>query len=122
LRRKREIGDEEVRRIAPAIALAKKSGINASGPFSADTVFHRARQGEFDALLSMYHDQGIGPLKTLDFERVVNVTLGLSFVRTSPGHGTAYDIAWQGKASPASLFQAFDLALRLAKNRKSSNG
>ena len=117
-----EIGDEEIKKIGPAIRLAKKAGVNALGPLPADTVFHRARHGEFDALLAMYHDQGIGPLKTLDFEKVVNVTLGLSFIRTSPGHGTAYDIAWSGKASPVSLFEAFDLALRLAANRKRSNG
>jgi len=119
---KGEIGDEEIKKIGPAIRLARKAGVNALGPLPADTVFHRARHGEFDALLAMYHDQGIGPLKTLDFERVVNVTLGLSFVRTSPGHGTAYDIAWSGKASPGSLFAAFDLALILAANRKRSNG
>jgi 4-hydroxythreonine-4-phosphate dehydrogenase len=70
----------------------------------------------------MYHDQGIGPLKTLDFERVVNVTLGLSFVRTSPGHGTAYDIAWQGKAGVRSLWEAFKLALHLSRNRERSHG
>jgi len=119
---KGEIGDEEINKIGPAIRLAKKAGVNALGPFPADTVFHRARHGEFDALLAMYHDQGIGPLKTLDFEKVVNVTLGLSFIRTSPGHGTAYDIAWSGKASPGSLFEAFDLALIMAANRKRSNG
>jgi len=117
-----KIGDEEIRRIRPAIASARKLGINASGPHPADTVFHRALNHEFDALLAMYHDQGIGPLKTLDFERVVNITLGLSFVRTSPGHGTAYDIAWRGRASEQSLLQAFELAGRLVQNRKRNNG
>jgi 4-hydroxythreonine-4-phosphate dehydrogenase len=116
------LGDEEIKIISPAIRLAQKSGINATGPFPADTVFHRARSGEFDALLAMYHDQGIGPLKTLEFEKVVNVTLGLSFVRPSPGHGTAYTIAWTGKADPSSSFAAFDLALKLARNRKRSDG
>lgn len=115
-----KIGNEEIKHIKPAVASARKLGINASGPHPADTVFHRAFKNEFDALLAMYHDQGIGPLKTLDFERVVNVTLGLSFVRTSPGHGTAYDIAWQGKASEQSLLEAFNLAMRLIRNRKNN--
>jgi len=117
-----KIGREEIMRISPALSQARKMGINASGPYPADTIFHRARLGEFDALLAMYHDQGIGPLKTLDFAKVVNITLGLSFVRTSPGHGTAYDIAWKGIASEQSLLEAFAFALRLSRNRKRSNG
>jgi len=117
-----KIGVEEIEKIIPAIRQARKAGIDASGPWPADTAFHRARSGEFDALLAMYHDQGIGPLKTLEFERVVNVTLGLSFVRTSPGHGTAYEVAWTGKASGQSLLEAFRLARQLSANRKRSNG
>jgi len=112
-----KIGNEDIKIIAPAIEQARREGMNVIGPIPADTAFWRARRGEFDALLAMYHDQGIAPLKTLDFRRVVNVTLGLSFVRTSPGHGTGYDIAWQGKADETGLKEAFKLALKLAKNR-----
>ncbi len=111
------LGDEEEKKIVPAVKQAKKLGIDARGPLPADTAFYRARKGEFDALLAMYHDQGIAPLKTLDFERVVNVSLGLSFVRTSVGHGTGFDIAWQGKASERSLEEAIKLGLILARNR-----
>lgn len=107
------IGDEELKIILPAIKQAQAQGINAFGPIAGDTAFVRAKKREFDALLAMYHDQGISPLKALGFEKVVNVTLGLSFIRTSPGHGTAYDIAWQGIADPRSLFSAFNLAKRL---------
>jgi len=112
------IGDEEIKILGPAIKQAQSRGINARGPISGDTAFTRAKTGEFDALLALYHDQGIAPIKALGFERVVNVTLGLSFVRTSPGHGTAYDIAWQGKADPTGLLEAFKLAQRLIKNRE----
>ena len=112
------LGEEEEKKILPAIQEAKKLGIDARGPLPADTAFYRARKGEFDALLAIYHDQGIAPLKTLDFERVVNITLGLSFVRTSVGHGTGYDIAWQGKASEKSLEEAVKLAVILARNRE----
>jgi len=117
-----KIGDEEKRLIEPAIRKAQKLKMNVIGPVSGDSAFHRAKIGEFDALLAMYHDQGLAPLKTLNFERVVNVTLGLSFVRTSPGHGTAYDIAWKGIASPESFYCALRLAERLIKNRAKANG
>jgi len=116
------IGREEILHVGPAVRQAKKIGINAVGPLPADSTFHRARLGEFDAILAMYHDQGIAPLKTLNFEKVVNITLGLSFIRTSPGHGTAYDIAWKGVASEQSLLEALAFALRLSRNRKRRNG
>jgi len=108
-----KLGDEEIKVIEPAVKKAQANNINAIGPIPADTAFSRAKKHEFHALLAMYHDQGIAPLKALGFERVVNVTLGLSFIRTSPGHGTAYDIAWKGIADPNSLISAFNLAKRL---------
>ena len=113
-------GKEEQTIIAPAIAVAKAEGIYASGPFAPDTVFMRARHtpsqvGEFDAVVAMYHDQGLIPVKYLGFEQGVNVTLGLPLVRTSPDHGTAFDIAGTGKADPASLMAAIRMARRLAQ-------
>ncbi|HOL37881.1 MAG TPA: 4-hydroxythreonine-4-phosphate dehydrogenase PdxA, partial [Rubrivivax sp.] len=89
-------------------------GIDVRGPFAPDTVFMRARRGEFDLVVAMTHDHGLIPVKYLGVERGVNVTLGLPFVRTSPDHGTAYDIAGQGRADPASLLAAFAMARRLA--------
>jgi 4-hydroxythreonine-4-phosphate dehydrogenase len=109
-------GDEEVRLIAPAVAAAQAVGIEASGPHSADTLFHFAAQGRYDAVVAMYHDQGLGPLKLLHFEDAVNVTLGLPIVRTSVDHGTAYDLAGTGTASEKSLVAAIRLAMRMAKN------
>ena len=88
-----------------------------SGPYPADTVFHRAARGEFAAVVAMYHDQGLGPLKTLAFDTGVNVTLGLPIVRTSVDHGTAFDIAGTGVASPESLLAAVELAATLARHR-----
>jgi 4-hydroxythreonine-4-phosphate dehydrogenase len=113
-------GDEELRIIGPAIAAAQAEGIDARGPFAPDTVFMRARHspdhpGEFDIVVAMYHDQGLIPVKYLGVERGVNVTLGLPFIRTSPDHGTAFDLAGTGRADPASLIAAFDMALRLAR-------
>jgi 4-hydroxythreonine-4-phosphate dehydrogenase len=112
-------GDEEIRLIAPAIARARAAGIAASGPFAPDTVFMRARDvaghpGEFDFVVAMTHDHGLIPVKYLGVEQGVNVTLGLPFVRTSPDHGTAFDIAGQGRADPASLLAAIAMARRLA--------
>lgn len=104
-------GREEIDVIAPAIAQAQAEGINASGPHAPDTVFMRARQGEFDVVLAMYHDQGLIPVKLMGLEHGVNTTLGLPFVRTSPDHGTAFDLAGTGRASPASLLAAIDAAL-----------
>jgi len=112
-------GDEELRIIAPAVHAARAEGIDASGPFAPDTVFMRARDaaghpGEFDVVVAMTHDHGLIPVKYLGVERGVNVTLGLPFVRTSPDHGTAFDIAGTGKADPSSFAAAARLARRLA--------
>ena len=106
-------GDEEVKEIIPAVEDAKREGIPVAGPFPADTVFHRAYKEEIDIVVCMYHDQGLIPLKMVAFDKGVNVTVGLPFVRTSPDHGTAYDIAWKGKADPSSMIEAIKLASRL---------
>jgi 4-hydroxythreonine-4-phosphate dehydrogenase len=106
-------GSEEQEFIAPAVQAARAEGINASGPFAPDTVFMRARRGEFDVVVAMTHDHGLIPVKYLGVEQGVNVTLGLPFVRTSPDHGTAFDIAGQGIADPASLGAALRMARRL---------
>ncbi|MCE4557162.1 4-hydroxythreonine-4-phosphate dehydrogenase PdxA [Pelomonas sp. P8] len=106
-------GDEEIRHIAPAIADARAEGWDASGPYAPDTVFMRARRGEFDVVVAMTHDHGLIPVKYLGVEQGVNVTLGLPFVRTSPDHGTAFDIAGRGVADPASLGAALAMARRL---------
>ncbi|MDO3378452.1 4-hydroxythreonine-4-phosphate dehydrogenase PdxA [Geoalkalibacter halelectricus] len=108
-------GDEEQRLITPAIAAARREGIHADGPHSADTLFHFAVQGSHDAVICMYHDQGLIPLKLLHFEDAVNLTLGLPIVRTSVDHGTAYDIAGRGRASHASLAAAVRLAAEMAE-------
>jgi len=112
-------GDEEITTIVPAIAAARAEGIDARGPFAPDTVFMRARNtamhaGEFDLVVAMTHDHGLIPVKYLGVERGVNVTLGLPFVRTSPDHGTAFDIAGRGSADPASLIEALRMARHLA--------
>lgn len=104
-------GWEDREAIAPAIAFAKQEGVEASGPHAPDTVFMRARQGSFDVVVAMYHDQGLIPVKLLGLDHGVNTTLGLPFVRTSPDHGTAFDIAGTGRASPTSLLAAIDAAL-----------
>jgi len=106
-------GDEEARIVAPAVAQARADGADASGPWAADGLFPRAARGEFDAVVALYHDQGLVPAKLLDFAETVNVTLGLPFVRCSPDHGTADDIAWQGKANPQPMISALLLAARL---------
>ncbi len=103
-------GREEIEHIAPAIAQARALGLDASGPFAPDTVFMRARDGHFDVVIAMYHDQGLIPVKYLGLEHGVNVTLGLPMLRTSPDHGTAFDIAGTGRADPASLLAALRLA------------
>jgi 4-hydroxythreonine-4-phosphate dehydrogenase len=107
-------GNEEQLTIGPAIAAAVAEGIDARGPFAPDTVFMRARRGEFDLVVAMTHDHGLIPVKYLGIDHGVNVTLGLPFVRTSPDHGTAFDIAGQGTADPASLLAAIDWARRAA--------
>jgi 4-hydroxythreonine-4-phosphate dehydrogenase len=106
-------GDEEVLIIGPAVQAAVAEGIHASGPYAPDTVFMRARRGEFDLVVAMTHDHGLIPVKYLGVEQGVNVTLGLPFVRTSPDHGTAFDIAGQGRADPSSLIAALRMARRL---------
>jgi len=106
-------GREDIDIIAPAIGRAQELGINASGPWPGDTIFMRARKGEFDIVVAQYHDQGLIPVKYLGIDNGVNVTIGLPFIRTSVDHGTAYDIAGQGKADHSSLRHAFDQALLL---------
>jgi 4-hydroxythreonine-4-phosphate dehydrogenase len=108
------LGSEERTIIAPAIARLRADGIDASGPYPADALFYETARARYDAALAMYHDQALIPIKTLAFDRAVNVTLGLPFVRTSPDHGTAFDIAGTGRASPTSLIEAIKLAGRLA--------
>jgi 4-hydroxythreonine-4-phosphate dehydrogenase len=113
-----EFGDEEIKIIAPTVSAAKKKGLDVVGPMAGDIVFYYALQGQFDAVVAMYHDQGLGPLKTVAFDTGVNWTLGLPFIRTSPDHGTAYDIAGKGIANPSSMIAAIHLAKLLAKNKK----
>ena len=107
-------GAEDAERIAPAVATARSQGIDVAGPLPADTVFHQAvRRRRFDGIVCMYHDQGHAPIKLASFETAVNVTIGLPIVRTSVDHGTAFDIAWQGKAFTESLQAALDYAWKL---------
>jgi 4-hydroxythreonine-4-phosphate dehydrogenase len=108
------LGGEDLAIVAPAVERLRADGIDARGPLPADTLFHAAARAGYDAALAMYHDQALIPIKTLAFDHAVNVTLGLPFVRTSPDHGTAFDIAGTGKANPASLIAALLLAARLA--------
>jgi 4-hydroxythreonine-4-phosphate dehydrogenase len=112
-------GREEIDSIIPAIEAARAEGLHVSGPWAPDTVFMRARAaegraGEFDVVVAMYHDQGLIPVKYLGVEKGVNVTLGLPLVRTSPDHGTAFDIAGTGRADPSSLIEAVRAARRLS--------
>ena len=109
-------GNEEIEAIAPAIEQARSEGIQASGPFPADTIFVRARKGACDAIVSMYHDQGQIAMKLMGFERGVTVQGGLPIPITTPAHGTAFDIAGQGKANPQGLYQAFRIACRMGAN------
>jgi 4-hydroxythreonine-4-phosphate dehydrogenase len=109
------MGREEITIIAPAIEALRAEGIEAAGPLPADTMFHPEARARYDVALTMYHDQGLIPVKTLAFDEGVNVTLGLPFVRTSPDHGTAFDIAGKGLANPASLIAAIRLADRLTR-------
>ena len=111
-------GDEEIRYIAPAVSDAVAEGINATGPFPPDTVFMRAFKGEFEGVVSMLHDHGFVALKSRDFENGVNITVGLPIIRTSVGHGTAFDIAGKGIASEKSLVAAIDAAVKLWTNRQ----
>jgi 4-hydroxythreonine-4-phosphate dehydrogenase len=109
------LGEEDRNVVAPAVARLKSEGFDARGPIPADSMFHEQARATYDAALCMYHDQALIPIKTLAFDHAVNVTLGLPFVRTSPDHGTAFDIAGTGRADSASLVAALRLAARLAK-------
>ena len=111
-----EIGDEEKRIISPAIK--QISGIRVTGPYPADTLFYRVLQKEFDVVVAMYHDQGLIPLKMMDFREGVNITLGLPIIRTSPDHGTAYDIAGRNKADPTSILRAVQVAARMVHEKE----
>lgn len=106
-------GDEEIREINPAVREALREGIPVAGPFPPDVIFHKAYRGEFDLVVCMYHDQGLIPLKMVAFDKGVNMTVGLPIIRTSPDHGTAYDIAWKGIANPSSMIEAIKLAAKL---------
>ncbi len=114
------LGNEDIDVVAPAVAELRRAGIDARGPLPPDTMFHAAARRGYDAALCMYHDQALIPIKTLDFDSAVNVTLGLPFVRTSPDHGTAFDIAGTGKARPDSLIAALRLAAALAARRRAA--
>jgi 4-hydroxythreonine-4-phosphate dehydrogenase len=111
------MGTEDSAVIAPAIGILRRDGIEVAGPLPADTMFHARARSRYDAALAMYHDQALIPIKTIAFDEAVNVTLGLPFVRTSPDHGTAFDIAGQGIARPDSLIAAIRLAARLGSRR-----
>jgi 4-hydroxythreonine-4-phosphate dehydrogenase len=116
------LGTEEQDFIGPVVAKARKQGFDVVGPLSADALFYYAYRGDYDAVVAMYHDQGLAPLKMVCFENGVNWTLGLPFIRTSPDHGTAYDIAGQGKANPSSMLAAMRLARQLVRSRGVGNG
>ena len=111
------LGTEDIEIVAPAVEILRGEGIDARGPLPADTMFHAAARQSYDCAICMYHDQALIPIKTIAFEDAVNVTLGLPFIRTSPDHGTAFDIAGTGKANPSSLAAALRLAARMAAAR-----
>ncbi len=112
-----KMGTEEIATIAPVLAALRAEGLDLTGPMSADTMFHPGARAGYDAAVCMYHDQALIPIKTIDFSGGVNVTLGLPFVRTSPDHGTAFDIAGQGRADPTSMIAALRMAARMAARR-----
>ncbi len=115
-------GDEEERVIKPAIAAARKAGINCVGPISSDVIFYQVvKKKKYDLVVAMYHDQGLIPLKTLYFKEAVNITIGLPIIRTSPDHGTAFDIAYQGKADSTSMKEAIRYAARLVSAQRNKN-
>jgi 4-hydroxythreonine-4-phosphate dehydrogenase len=111
------MGREEIEIITPAVATLRDEGLSVTGPLPADTLFHAGARATYDAVICQYHDQGLIPLKTLDFDTGVNITLGLPFIRTSPDHGTALSLAGTAKASPSSLVAALLSAGRLARQR-----
>ncbi len=110
------LGDEEAKVIKPAVAILRKKRINVEGPIAGDVAFYRALKDKYCAVLAMYHDQGLAPLKTVAFDKGINLTLGLPIIRTSPDHGTAFNIAGKNLANPSSMISAIELAIRLAKN------
>ena len=110
-----QFGDEEKRIISPAIMLAQEAGIDCYGPYPADSIFYRTANGEFDAVVAMYHDQGMIPVKLLAFDEAVNITIGIPIIRTSPAHGTAFDIAGKNIANPASMKSAINMAIQMSK-------
>jgi 4-hydroxythreonine-4-phosphate dehydrogenase len=114
------MGTEEQKTIGPAVQAAQQRRLDVVGPLSADALFYYAYKGDYDAVVAMYHDQGLAPLKMVAFEQGVNWTLGLPFIRTSPDHGTAYDIAGKGIANPSSMLAAIRLARQLARRRSGS--
>ncbi|MBC8413067.1 MAG: 4-hydroxythreonine-4-phosphate dehydrogenase PdxA [Nitrospira sp.] len=107
------MGKEELSAIIPAVEAARQQGMDVHGPYPPDVIFHKANNGEFDMVVCMYHDQGLIPFKMIAFDTGVNMTVGLPVIRTSPDHGTAFDIAWSNKANPSSMIEAVNLALRL---------
>jgi 4-hydroxythreonine-4-phosphate dehydrogenase len=113
-----KLGVEDGKLVAPAVAAARRRGLEVSGPWPADTLFHQAWRGDFEVVVAMYHDQGLAPLKMVAFDRGVNWTLGLPFTRTSPDHGTAYDLAGKGVANPSSMIAAIELARQLARRKR----
>jgi 4-hydroxythreonine-4-phosphate dehydrogenase len=115
------IGREELEIIVPALEAVRSAGITADGPFPADAFFGTKRHTAYDAILAMYHDQGLIPLKLMSFGKAVNVSAGLPIIRTSPDHGTAYDIAGKGSADPSSTIEAIRLAVSMSKARRGGN-
>jgi 4-hydroxythreonine-4-phosphate dehydrogenase len=115
------LGSEEQTLIAPAVAATRARGLTVSGPHAADTLLYQAHRGDYDVVVAMYHDQGLAPLKLIAFDRGVNWTVGLPFIRTSPDHGTAYDLVGRGIANPSSLRAALQLARQLAQSRTFPN-
>jgi 4-hydroxythreonine-4-phosphate dehydrogenase len=113
-----QFGDEENRIISPAIMLCRENGVNCQGPIPADTLFLRAARGEFDGVVAMYHDQGMIPVKMLAFDKAVNVTIGIPIIRTSPCHGTAFDIAGKSLASADSMTEAVRLAIEMSRIKR----
>ena len=113
-----QFGDEEQRIISPAILLAQEQGIGCLGPFPADTLFLRAAEGEFDAVVAMYHDQGMIPVKLLAFDKAVNITIGIPIIRTSPAHGTAFDLAGRNIANPNGMKSAINTAIQMAIRKR----
>jgi 4-hydroxythreonine-4-phosphate dehydrogenase len=115
-----QFGDEEERIISPAIFMAREQGIDATGPYAPDTVFIAARDGKYDAVVALYHDQGLIPVKLLAFDKAVNLTVGLPIIRTSPDHGTAFDIVGRNRANPGSMRAAIEMAIDLAHRRRAA--